>query len=429
MSHHPSIEPNGKRAWKKVDDGTVTETVYVCSNGNCVAEYAKGADPSQETAEYVYALGVDSLVRVRNSHGEFTVTRNQQWSVTALVKTAGQVVERYAYDLFGKRTVLNPDGTVGVDLDVSLYDMPFGYTSRRHEEESGLMYFRARYYDPATGEFISRDPLEYVDGMSHYRGYFAGVGSDPSGTYLRDRRQIPPCEVTCQDESKNLCGPDLTMAFNAYLRSIILTLNSVPWYSRGPGAVPTLALIGDNIDFYYITDVTGCAIGQCSGTVEFCGMCVRNTVLNNILFGYVAAAIGASQTNATNGAAWADNGWDEGKEQEGAYDIGYDLWNDWINGNAGLGRKGLCTVVKNAYVYFGLRGTYSPTDAISSAFASCTSCGKSRTLTQVWNSSVNVGCGFTSKNAPGRGRQCCRGNVVAPKPMPSSTPGGFPALE
>ncbi len=43
------------------------------------------------------------------------------------------------------------------------------------------MYFRARYYDPQTGEFISRDPLEYVDGMSLYRGYFVPNGMDPNG--------------------------------------------------------------------------------------------------------------------------------------------------------------------------------------------------------------------------------------------------------
>jgi hypothetical protein len=45
-----------------------------------------------------------------------------------------------------------------------------------------LMYFRARYYDPNTGEFLSRDPLEYVDGMSQYRGYFVPNGMDPEGT-------------------------------------------------------------------------------------------------------------------------------------------------------------------------------------------------------------------------------------------------------
>jgi hypothetical protein len=45
-----------------------------------------------------------------------------------------------------------------------------------------LVIYRARYYDPDTGEFISRDPLEYVDGMSLYRGYFAANGVDPFGT-------------------------------------------------------------------------------------------------------------------------------------------------------------------------------------------------------------------------------------------------------
>jgi hypothetical protein len=43
------------------------------------------------------------------------------------------------------------------------------------------LYKRARYYDPNTGEFVSRDPLEYVDGMSQYRGYFVPDTVDPLG--------------------------------------------------------------------------------------------------------------------------------------------------------------------------------------------------------------------------------------------------------
>ena len=44
-----------------------------------------------------------------------------------------------------------------------------------------LLLIRARYYDPMTGEFTSRDPLEYVDGMSLYRAYFGIGGVDPLG--------------------------------------------------------------------------------------------------------------------------------------------------------------------------------------------------------------------------------------------------------
>jgi RHS repeat-associated protein len=54
----------------------------------------------------------------------------------------------------------------------SSYAMPFGYTYRQHGAETGLMYFRARYYDPTTGEFTSPDPLGYVDGMILSKGYW-----------------------------------------------------------------------------------------------------------------------------------------------------------------------------------------------------------------------------------------------------------------
>src|SRR5437016_11977444 len=35
---------------------------------------------------------------------------------------------------------------------------PFQYTARESDTESGLYYYRARYYDPTAGRFISEDP-------------------------------------------------------------------------------------------------------------------------------------------------------------------------------------------------------------------------------------------------------------------------------
>jgi len=46
---------------------------------------------------------------------------------------------------------------------------------------------RARYFDPSTGEFLSKDPLEYVDGMSMYRGYFVPAETDSEGFSPADK--------------------------------------------------------------------------------------------------------------------------------------------------------------------------------------------------------------------------------------------------
>ncbi len=50
------------------------------------------------------------------------------------------------------------------------------------DPETGLIYLRARYYDPTTGQFLSRDPAVAVTGSAY--GYVDGDplnGSDPSG--------------------------------------------------------------------------------------------------------------------------------------------------------------------------------------------------------------------------------------------------------
>ena len=57
----------------------------------------------------------------------------------------------------------------------------FCYTGRREDLETGLYYFRARYYSAQLGRFISRDPLGFVDGMNRYRAYFVPGGVDPIG--------------------------------------------------------------------------------------------------------------------------------------------------------------------------------------------------------------------------------------------------------
>jgi RHS repeat-associated protein len=57
------------------------------------------------------------------------------------------------------------------------------YTAREWDPEINLYYYRARYYDPKIGRFISEDPLGFKGGVNRY-GYVGGgpmTGKDPFG--------------------------------------------------------------------------------------------------------------------------------------------------------------------------------------------------------------------------------------------------------
>ncbi|MCP4543657.1 MAG: RHS repeat-associated core domain-containing protein, partial [Chloroflexi bacterium] len=59
----------------------------------------------------------------------------------------------------------------------------FTFHGRPYDEETGLYYFRNRYFDPELGRFITADPLGYVDGPSTYQyaRYSPFNYSDPEG--------------------------------------------------------------------------------------------------------------------------------------------------------------------------------------------------------------------------------------------------------
>lgn len=47
----------------------------------------------------------------------------------------------------------------------------YTYTGREWDKETGLYYYRARYYDPIEGRFISKDPISFAGGDVNLYGY------------------------------------------------------------------------------------------------------------------------------------------------------------------------------------------------------------------------------------------------------------------
>lgn len=84
-------------------------------------------------------------------------------STRALVDTVGNVINRYDYDPYGAPT-----------QTAAGFTNPYQYTGRERDG-TGLYYYRARYYHPGMGRFISDDPIGLSGGINGY----AYVGGNP----------------------------------------------------------------------------------------------------------------------------------------------------------------------------------------------------------------------------------------------------------
>ena len=85
-------------------------------------------------------------------------------TVTSLSNSSGALAKTYSYDSFGK--LVGSSGTIS---------SPYGFTGRELDSETGLTEYRARYYDPQIGRFMSEDPIRFGGGMNFYRY----VGNSP----------------------------------------------------------------------------------------------------------------------------------------------------------------------------------------------------------------------------------------------------------
>ena len=95
---------------------------------------------------------------------------------------------------------------------------PFRYTARESDTETGLYYYRARYYDPATGRFVSNDPVAFAGGQANFYAY---IGNHPID--LTDPFGLRPL-TDCEKQKLAPYIPKIDLD-NANLHD-----DGVPWY-------------------------------------------------------------------------------------------------------------------------------------------------------------------------------------------------------
>ncbi|MDV3352054.1 peroxidase family protein [Leptothoe sp. LEGE 181152] len=128
-----------------------------------------------QTHRYLHGPQVDQVLAEETADGETRwALTDHQGTVRDVIDNQGTVLNHITYDSFGQVTS-------ETNLDI---DFRFGYTGRELDDETGLMYYRARYFDPAVGTFVSEDPLGFDAGDANvYRYVFNSPTNftDPSG--------------------------------------------------------------------------------------------------------------------------------------------------------------------------------------------------------------------------------------------------------
>ncbi len=221
-------------------------TSFLFDGANAVQELS-GSTP---TANLING-DIDEIFSRADSTGAFTPLQDALGSAIALVDSSGGLVTRYAYDSFGNTAVSG-----------SASSNAFQYTGRQNEG-NGLYFYRARYYYPFLGRFVSEDPIRFAGGINHYS--YTGDDPinfvDPSGmdknkvdmnTYSEAFKFIHHCAA---DQANTLSIASLTGTQDTLVGSLILgndasslsTIIAGPAVPDPPGTAPITSKTGWSI--------------------------------------------------------------------------------------------------------------------------------------------------------------------------------------
>ena len=166
---------------------------------------------------YQNGLGIDDKLRSKNGTTVRYFLTDHLGSTVALADASGAIVSSTSYDSFGNAaskignanqkqaagsaasstgraasstgSAASGQATANATPNIAT---SYRYTGREYDEETGLYYYRNRWYDPEIGRFISEDPVGFAGGDINLYSY---VGNnplsfiDPYGNYACKRQK------------------------------------------------------------------------------------------------------------------------------------------------------------------------------------------------------------------------------------------------
>jgi RHS repeat-associated protein len=163
-------DPFGRRIYKSSSSAT---SIYAYDGDNLVEETnASGT----AVARYSQGLNIDEPLAMLRSGGTSFYNLDGLGSVTSLSNAGGALAQTYTYDSFGNQTASSGSLT-----------NPLQYTSRELDSETGLYFYRARYFDPTSGRFLGEDSVHNYLFKSFYSYVFNSPinATDPTGKRTR----------------------------------------------------------------------------------------------------------------------------------------------------------------------------------------------------------------------------------------------------